>query len=144
MVYENGQNEVSHTKRYTPCLISKQIRSLLVVVLFHYFPRKDELGDFRAHKSAGKFSNVLRSNNDCEKGVSMTEKIDTKSELDVLKGKHSPASRCDDRYIVEKPANVTHHRDFSQNPGRRVVRRAAMKTHGSHGPSAADTNELRR
>ena len=142
MVYENGQKKVSHTKRYTPCLISKQIRSLL----FHYFPRKDELGEFKAHKSAGKFSNVIRSNNDCEKGgiFSMTYKIDTKSELDILKEKRSPTSRCDDRYIVEKPANVTHHRDFSQNPGRRVVRIAAMKTHGSHGPSAADTNEWRR
>ena len=109
--------------------------------------RKDELREFDAHMSAGKISNALRCINDCEKGgvLSLTEKIDNKYVLDILKEKHSPASCCDDRYIVEKPVNVTpyHPVIFDKIQGR-VVRSAAMKTHGSHGPSGVDANEWRR
>ena len=107
--------------------------------------KKDELSEFDAHMSAGKISNALRCINDCEKGgvLSLTEKIDNKSVLDILKEKHPPASRCDDRYIVEKPPNVTpyHTVIFDKNQGR-IVCNAAMKTHGSHGPSGVDANEL--
>ena len=109
--------------------------------------KKDELREFDAHMSAGKISNALRCINDCEKGgvLSLTEKIDNKSVLDILKEKHPPASRCDDRYIVEKPSNVTpyHPVIFDKIQGR-IVRNAAMKTHGSHGPSGVDANEWRR
>ena len=96
---------------------------------------------------AGKISNALRCINDCEKGgvVSLTEKSDNKSVPDILKEKHPPASRCDDRYIVEKPANVTpYHPVISDKTQGRVVRSAAMKTHGSHRPSGVDANEWRR
>ena len=108
--------------------------------------RKDELRESDAHMSAGKISNALRCINDCEKGgiLSLTEKIDNKSVLDILEEKHHPASRCDDRYI-EQPANVTpyHPVIFDKIQGS-VVRSAATKTHGSHGPSDVDANEWRR
>ena len=51
---------------------------------------KDMFRDFDTHMSAGKISNALRSVNECEKGgvLSLSEKIDNKSVLDILKEKH--------------------------------------------------------
>ena len=96
--------------------------------------------------SAGKISNALICINDCEKGgvLSLTEKIDNKSVLDILKEKHPADSRCDDRFKVEKRPNVTpYHPNIFDKIQRRVVRNASMKTHGIHGPSAVDAYEWR-
>ena len=64
--------------------------------------------DFDAHMSAGKISNALRSVNESEKGgvLSLSEKIDNKSVLDILKEKHPPAKGCDDTYVVASSENI--------------------------------------
>ena len=108
---------------------------------------RDMFRDFDAHMSAGKISNALRSVNDCEKGgvLSLSEKIDNKTVFDILKDKHPPPKSCDDAYVVASSGNnLPYHPVIFDRIQAGAIRRAGMKTHGSHGPSGVDANEWRR
>ena len=71
--------------------------------------------------------------------------MDKKSVLDILKEKHTPGKSCDDTYVVPSSENIPpYHPVIFDRIQAGAIRRAGMKTNGSHEPSDVDANEWRR
>ena len=92
-----------------------------------------------------KISNAIRSLTEEAKNgvVSLTDKIDKKTVLDVLREKHPEPCKANLNYLVinEQPKSLPYHQSIFEKLNASIVRRPAMKTHGSHGPSGIDANE---
>ena len=109
--------------------------------------QKDEFKNFDVNMTSGKISNALRCINDADKGgvLSLTEIINGKSVLDILKEKDPPPGPCHDQYITQASRETPpYHPVIFDRIQAGAVQRAAMRTQGSHGPSGVDANEWRR
>ena len=112
--------------------------------------KKDEVNDFKQfdfQMTAGKISNALRSLDDSQKGtvLSLQEKINDKTVMEILKEKHPPPQAADQSYIDRRQENgLAYHCSIFDRINAGTVRKAAMATHGSHGPSGVDADDWRR
>ena len=102
--------------------------------------------NFDNHMHSGKLSNALQclSNSNKSGVLNLNEKIGDKSVLDYLEEKH-PAPEKNEKPLCHQSIRIS---NTCIPPLKKInapsIRRAAMKTHDSHGPSGLDANEWRR
>ena len=105
----------------------------------------DEYKECDKYMSTGKLSNAIRSlTEEAKAGVlSLTEKVDRKRVLDVLREQHPKPCKANLNYVVsnEHPKKLPYHQSLFEKLITSVVRKSAKKTHGSHGPSGHVANE---
>ena len=98
--------------------------------------------------TSGKISNALRCLDENQKGqvLSLNDKIKGQTVYQALLDKHPKPSSCHENYKVQQPYETTlpFHPTIFDKLNSSAIRRSAMKTHGSHGPSGLDANEWRR
>ena len=107
----------------------------------------DEMKQFDFQMPAGKISNALRCLDDNQKGsvLSLKETINGESVLSILQQKHPNAKEADEKYVIEKPDDcMEYHFTIFDRINAGTIRKSAMLTHGSHGPSGVDANDWRR
>ena len=108
----------------------------------------DEYKEYNKYMSTGKISIAILSLTVKAKGGvhSLTDKVDKKTVLDVLRKKHPEPCKAISNYLVgnEHPKSLPYHQSIFEKLNASIVRKSAMKTHGSHGLSSLDANELRR
>ena len=109
----------------------------------------DPLKEFDKHMHSGKLSNALQclSNNNKGGVLNLNEKIGHESVHDILKEKHpAPNNNLYSSYVINHSEfqTLAYHPAIFEKIYASMIRRAAMKTHGSHGPSGLDANEWRR
>lgn len=124
---------------------AKSLQTRLTKFNPHKLP--DEAKIFNKHMTNGKISSPIRSITDDQKGgvLNLKDKIGNKTVLEVLKEKHPPAAPADPAYMLKQDSpSIPYHPTIFERISARSVRTAAMKTHGSHGPSGIDANEWRR
>ena len=95
--------------------------------------------------NTGKISSAIAKLTDTSKGVlSLNEIVKGKTVEQTLIEKHTPSKAIDENYItpVSNETIPFHPSIFDQINGQRM-KKGAMRTHGSHGPSGLDANELR-
>ena len=65
--------------------------------------------------------------------------------MEILKEKHPPPQAADQSYIDHRQENgLAYHCSIFDRINAGTVRKAAMATHGSHGPSGVDADDWRR
>ena len=92
--------------------------------------------------STKKISNVIAKLTDTTKGVlSIEETVKCQTVEQILIEKHSPAEPVNSNYITSCSEDTIpfHSSTFNQINAQKV-RKAAMTTYGSHGPSGLDAN----
>ena len=105
-----------------------------------------EVQQFNKLMSTGKISSAIAKLTDTSKGVlSLDEIVKGKTVEQTLIEKHPPSKPIDENYItpVSNETIPFHPSMFDQINGQHI-KKAAMRTHGSHGPSGLDANEWRR
>ena len=110
--------------------------------------RKDEKEAkiFNKNMEKGKISSAIRCLTEETGGVlSLSERIDGETVEAILQRKHPKGQPANDDLIAPKDEQTLpyHSAIFDQINSARI-RKAAMKTHGSHGPSGQDADEWRR
>ena len=113
---------------------------------------RDEFKEFDKYMCSGKISNAIRCLTDETKGgvLSVNQKITvkgkTKSVLEILQEKHPKSKPLNPDLIVpdNPPNSLPFHPAIFDRLNAAALRRAAMKTNGSHGPSGLDAQEWRR
>ena len=77
--------------------------------------------------------------------MKLKQSIGHKSVLDILKEKHPAAENLNSSYVINQSEfqTLAYHPAIFEKINASEIRRAAMKTHGSHGPSELDSNEWR-
>ena len=110
-----------------------------------------EFKEFDKHMTAGKISNAIRCLTDESKGgvLSINEKVPvnggTKTVLEILHEKHPKSAEMNPDYITKPDQNtLPYHPSIFDRINGPTIRKAALKTHGSHGPSGLDAQEWRR
>ena len=95
-----------------------------------------------------KIFNAIWSLRDEAKGcfISFTDIIEMKTVLDVLREKHLEQRKANLNYLVsnERPKGLPYHQSTFEKLNASMVRKPAMKTHGSLGPSGLDSNKWRK
>ena len=78
--------------------------------------------------------------------LSLTDKVDKKTVRDVLPEKHPEQCKANLNYLVsnEYPKSLLYHQFIFAKLNASIVRKSAMKAHGSHGNSGLDANEWQR
>ena len=107
----------------------------------------NELKFFNQLMSKGKISNAIRLLTGESKGgvLNVTDSVNGKPVLEVLREKHPQPKPLDADSVVSNPANVPdYHPAIFDRINASSIRKAAMKTHGSHGPSGVDADDWRR
>ena len=105
-----------------------------------------EAQQFNKLMSTGKISSAIAKLTDTSKGVlSLDEIVKGKTVEQTLIEKHPQSKPIDENYItpVSDETIPFHPSIFDQINGQHI-KKAAMRTHGSHGPSGLDANEWRR
>ena len=109
---------------------------------------RDAFREFDSHMSSGKISNALRCLDDQQKGnvLSGTDRIEGKTVLQILCEKHPKPQTAPDAYkLTEADDNTLPvHSSVFDRKTPAAVRKAALRTNGSHGPSGLDANEWPR
>ena len=96
--------------------------------------------------STGKISSTIAKLTDTSKGVlSLDETVKRQTVEQILIEKHPPAEPVNSNYITScsEDAIPFHSSTFDQINAQKI-RKSAMTTHGSHGPSGLEANEWRR
>ena len=96
--------------------------------------------------NTGKISSAIGKLTDTSKGVpSLDEIVKGKTVEQTLIEKNPPSKPIDENYItpVSNETILFHPSMFHQINGQHI-NKAAMRTHGSHGPSGLDANDWRR
>ena len=111
----------------------------------------DEYKEFDKYMTTGRISSAIRCLSDEVKGgnLSTTEKITvggkTRTVLDILHEKHPKSQPCNPAFIEQDPSNaLPYHPQIFERINAACIRKSAMKTNGSHGPSGLDSQEWRR
>ena len=97
--------------------------------------------------SRGKISNAIRVLLDEHKGCELapTDLIDGRPVLDILRDKHPEGQPLEPNCIQsEHPHTLPYHPTVFNKISARLVRKRAMKIHGSAGPSSLDADDWRR
>ena len=101
--------------------------------------------------TTGRISSAIRCQSEDVKGGnhSTTEKITvggkTRTVLDILHKKHPKSQPCNPAFIEQDPSNaLPYHPQIFERINAACIRKSAMKTNGSHGPSGLDSQEWRR
>ena len=101
--------------------------------------------------TTGRISSAIRCLSEDVKGgiLSTTEKITvggkTRTVLDILHEKHPKSQPCNPTLIEQYPSNaLPYHPQIFERINAACIRKSAMKTNGSHGPSGLDSQEWRR
>ena len=105
-----------------------------------------EAQQFYKLMNTGKISSAIAKLTDTSKGVlSLDEIVKGKTVEQTLIEKHPPSEAIDENYItpVSNETIPFHPSKFNQINGQHIEK-AAMRTHGSHGPSGLDANDWRR
>ena len=105
-----------------------------------------EAQQFNKLMNTGKISSAIAKLTDTSKGVlSLDEIVKGKTVEHTLIEKNPPSKPIDENYITPVPneTNPFHPSIFDQINGQHI-KKAATRTHGSHGPSGLDANEWRR
>ena len=112
---------------------------------------KHEANEFKLfdkNMETGKVSNALRCLTEESKGgvLPINQKLGTKLVMDILVEKHPAPQTAKLDYVVKDPNlnTLPYHHSIFDRTNASEIRRSAMKTHGSHGPSGLDANEWRR
>ena len=94
----------------------------------------------------GKISSALKCLSDHQKGgiLSLKEKIGEKTVLDLLKEKHPSPGTLEEDFITDKVDTLPYHDSIFDKINAATIRKAAMRTHGSLGPSGLDADEWRK
>ena len=106
---------------------------------------ESEAQQFNKLMNTGKISSAIAKLTDTSKGVlPLVEIVKGKKVGQTLIEKHPPSEPIDENYItpVSNETIPFHPSIYNQINGQHV-KRAAMRTHGSHGPSGLDANEWR-
>ena len=97
----------------------------------------DEYKEFDKCMSTGEISKAIRSlTEEAKNGVlSLNDKVDKKTVLDVLREKYPELCKANLNYLVsnEHPKTLPNHQSIFEKLNASMVRKSAMKTHGSHG-----------
>ena len=107
---------------------------------------KTEAQKFNKLINTGKISSAIAKLTDTSKGVlSLDEIVKGKTVEQTPVAKHPPSEPINENYItpVSNETIPFHPSIFDQINGQ-PIKKAAMRTHGSHGPSGLDANEWRR
>ena len=111
----------------------------------------DEYKEFDKYMTTGRISSAIRCLSEDVKGgnLSTTEKITvdgkTRTVLDILHEKHPKSQPCNPAFIEQDPSNaLPYHPQIFERINAACIRKSAMKTNGSHGPSGLDSQEWRR
>ena len=105
-----------------------------------------EAQQFNKLMNTGKISSAIAKLTDTSKGVlSLDEIVKSKTVEQTLIEKHPPSEPINENYNtpVSNETIPFHPSIFDQINGQHI-KKAAMRTHGSHGPSGLDANEWRR
>ena len=105
-----------------------------------------EAQQFNKLMNTGKLSSAIEKLTDTSKGVlSLDEIVKGKTVEQTLIEKHSPSKPIDENYTtpVSNETIPFHPSVFDQKNGQHI-KKAAMRTHGSHGPTGLDANEWKR
>ena len=105
-----------------------------------------EAQQFKKLMNFGKISSAIAKLTDTSKGVlSLDEIVKGKTVEQTLIEKHPQSEPINENYItpVSNETIPFHPSIFDQINGQHI-KKAAMRTHGSHGPSGLDANEWRR
>ena len=105
-----------------------------------------EAQQFNKLMNTGKITSAIAKLTDTSKGVlSLDEIFKGKTVEQTLIEKHPPSKPIDENYItpVSNETILFNQSLFDQINGQHI-KKAAMRTHGSHGPSGLDSNEWRR
>ena len=105
-----------------------------------------EAQQFNKLMNTGKISSSIPKLRDTSKGVlSRDEIVKGKTVEQTLIEKHPTSKPIDENYItpVSNETTLFHPSIFDQINGQHI-KKAAMRTHGSHGPTGLDANEWRR
>ena len=97
--------------------------------------------------SSGKISNALRCLDESQKGkvLSLQERVGNKTVMQILQEKHPKPMTSKDSYVTNKNDHtLEHHHSIFDKINASTVRKTAMVTQGSHGPSGVDANDWRR
>ena len=106
-----------------------------------------DLKMFNDFMSRGKISNAIRVLSDEHKGgvLAPTDLIDGRPVLEILRDKHPEGQPLEPSCIQsEHPRTLPYHPAVFDKISARLVRKHAMKTHGSAGPSGLDADDWRR
>ena len=101
---------------------------------------------FKKLMNTGKISSAIAKLTDTSKGVLLLDEIvKGKTVEQTLLEKHPPSEPINENYItpVSQETIPFHPSIFHQVNGQHI-KKAAMRTHGLHGPSGLDANEWRR
>ena len=107
---------------------------------------ENEAQQFNKLMNTGKISCSIAKLTDTPKGVlSLDEIVECKTVEQTLIEKQPPSKPIDENYIttVSNETIPFHPSIFDQIDGQHI-KKAAMRTHGSHGPSGLNANEWRR
>ena len=102
---------------------------------------------FNDFMSRGKISNAIRILSDEHKGgvLAPNDLIDGRPVLETLRDKHTEGQPLEPNCIQsEHPRTLPYQPAVFDKISARLVRKHAMKTHGSAGPSGLDADDWRR
>ena len=108
---------------------------------------RDEMKSFDTQMSSGKISNALRCLDESQKGnvLSLQDRVGNKTVMQILQEKHPKPMTSKDSYVTnENDHTLEHHHSIFDKINASTVRKTAMVTQGSHGPSGVDANDWRR
>ena len=96
--------------------------------------------------NTGKISSAIAKLTDTSKGVlSLKETVKDQIFEQIVIEKHPPAKPVNSNYITScSEDTIPFHSSIFDQINTQKTRKAAMTTHGSHGPSGLDANELKR
>ena len=99
-------------------------------------------------RESGEMSNASKClTGELSSGIlSPNDTINGKTVYELLKEKQPTPSQVNLNYMVEENTfeSIPYHPTIFENTGASAVKKAALKTHGSHGPSGLDANDWRR
>ena len=94
----------------------------------------------------GKISSAIAKLTDTSRGVlSLDEIVKGKTVEQTLIEKHQPSKPIDENYVAPiSKETIPFHSSIFDQINSQHIKKAAMRPHGSHGPSGLNANEWRR
>ena len=94
----------------------------------------------------GKISRALKCLSNHQRGgiLSLKEKNGEKTILELLKEKHTSPGTLGEDFITDEFDTLPYHDSIFDEVNVATIRKAAMRTHGSHEPSGLDADEWRK
>ena len=105
-----------------------------------------EAQHFNKLMNTGKITSAITKLTDTSKGdLSLDEIVKGKTVEQTLIEKHPPSKSIDENYITPvSNETIPFHTSIFDQINDQHIKKAAMRTHGSHGPFGLDANEWRR